>query len=104
MVIFHRACKKARKWVPRTRLSVGRLEISTSRKIGYNGKVPRDGLQDVGFCCCDTAAVEGKAIHAQLRGRLGYPHVETKSQRALQPGTPSWIPQIARHDASIEEV
>jgi hypothetical protein len=87
ITIFHQACKKARKLLSRTRPGVGRLEISTSRKIEYNGKASRDGLQDVGFYCCDAAVVEGNAIHTQLRARLGYPDVETKSLHALRPGT-----------------
>src|ERR1700733_9606882 len=81
MAIFHQVCRKARKLLPRTRPVVGRLEISTSRKIGYNSKAFRDELQDVGFYCCDAATAEGNVIHTELRAHLGYPNVETKSLR-----------------------
>src|ERR1700722_11618703 len=84
VTIFHQVCKKATKFVPRrTRLGVGHLEISTSRKDWVHGKAPRYGLQDVAFYCCDTAAVERKVIHTQPRVRLRHPNIEMKSPRAL---------------------
>ena len=88
VTIFHQTCKKATKLVPRrTRLGVGHLEISTSRKIGYMAR-------RLGMDCktwASTAVIllpqKEKVIHTQLRARLRYPNVEMKSPRALRPGS-----------------